>query len=284
MSRQVRAIRHFNDMSRRLEVLSSRSKKPAPAARLATIPINTTAMSSFNHMIKPSRYPVRFYAWYLFWSVVVTLGILLGLWQWERADDKRDLLASRAAAPSMIEPVDTPSDGAQVYLRGRYLSQHTLYLDNRMASGRLGVAVLTPLRDMNGQLWLVQRGFLETGFSRDAPHVSTPEGVIDVSGEWQKAQAKGPLYGANQEGVRLQQLSLAPWEGALGEFSHHGWLHAEQGDGVLTPWWEASVMPASRHVGYAVQWWALALTAFVIMLFGGHRLAADRREHYERGR
>ena len=137
-------------------------------------------MSSFNHMIKPSRYPVRLYAWYLFWGVVVTLGLVLGLWQWERADDKRELLASRAAAPVMIEPTDTPVEGAQVHLRGRYLSEHTLYLDNRMTGGRLGVAVLTPLRDRYGQLWLVQRGFLETGPSREAPSTSTPVGMIDV--------------------------------------------------------------------------------------------------------
>ena len=265
-------------------MLSSRSKKPAPAARLATIPINTTAMSSFNHMIKPSRYPVRLYVWYLFWGVVVTLGLVLGLWQWERADDKRELLASRAAAPVMIEPTDTPVEGAQVHLRGRYLSKHTLYLDNRMTGGRLGVAVLTPLRDRYGQLWLVQRGFLETGPSREAPSTSTPVGMIDVSGEWQNAQSQGPLYGANREGVRLQQLSLMPWESTLGAFSHQGWLHAEEGAGTLTPWWEPSVMPPSRHLGYAVQWWALALTAFMIMLFGGHRLVADNRERYLGGR
>jgi cytochrome oxidase assembly protein ShyY1 len=43
-------------------------------------------------------------------------------------------------------------------------------------------------------------------------------------------------------------------------------------------------MPPSRHLGYAVQWWALALTAFMIMLLGGHRLVADNRERYLGGR
>src|SRR5690554_7974966 len=36
-------------------------------------------------------------------------------------------------------------------------------------------------------------------------------------------------------------------------------------------------MPPSRHVGYAVQWWGLALAALVMMLVGGRRLARDAR-------
>ncbi|GGC85658.1 SURF1-like protein [Vreelandella lutescens] len=213
----------------------------------------------------------------------MVLGLFLGLWQWERADDKRELLAMRDAAPMLVEPEQTPLEGSEVHLRGVYLEQHTLYLDNRIVEGRLGVAVLTPLRDTHGQLWLVQRGFIETGTSRASPSVSTPEGMVEVSGEWQQAHSMGQLYGANQEGVRLQQLSLTPWEAELGAFSHDGWLHATQGTGVFSPWWEANVMPPSRHIGYAFQWWGLALAAFVIMLLGGFRLITDWRDNYKRG-
>ena len=62
-------MRHLSDVSNRLEVLSSCSKKPAPAAKLATIPINTNAMSSFNPH-EASYFPAR-RAWCVFWSVVV---------------------------------------------------------------------------------------------------------------------------------------------------------------------------------------------------------------------
>lgn len=211
------------------------------------------------------------------------LGLLLGLWQWDRADDKRELLALREAAPTLVESTQPPAEGSNVSLRGVYLEQHTLYLDNRIVGGRLGVAVLTPLRDTHGQLWLVQRGFIETGANRAPPSASTPQGLVDVSGEWQAAHSSGQLYGANQEGVRLQQLSLDPWEASLGSFSHNGWLHAKQGSGVFIPWWEASVMPPSRHLGYAFQWWGLALAAFIIMLLGGYRLIKDWREN-DKGR
>ena len=39
------------------------------------------------------------------------LGLLLGLWQWWAAD-KRELLAIRDAAPTVVEPIQTPEGGA----------------------------------------------------------------------------------------------------------------------------------------------------------------------------
>lgn len=217
----------------------------------------------------------RCYIWYAFWGLLIILGIFLGLWQWERAAGKRVLLATLNAAPAVNAPTAMPSDGAKVQLKGEYLPDYTLYLDNRVVEGRVGVAVLTPLRDELGQLWLIQRGFIETGPVRTPPQAQTPAGKVDVFGEWQTARRGGPLYGDNQEGVRLQQMSLEPWEDELMLFSYQGWLHAVEGEGVFTPWWQANVMPPSRHIGYAVQWWGLAFAAFVVMLLGGYRLRKD---------
>ena len=208
----------------------------------------------------------------------MALGAYLGLWQWERANDKRLALAVRETAPALVQPTVQPAQGAEVTLRGEYLAEHTLYLDNRTVEGRLGVAVLTPLRDSFGQLWLVQRGFLATGPHREPPQATTPSGSVELTGEWQEVQAGGPLYGENREGVRLQQLSLEPWRASLGSFSYAGWLHASEGDGVLIPWWKASVMPPSRHIGYAFQWWGLALAALVVMFFGGRKLRFDETQ------
>ncbi|WP_404474633.1 SURF1 family protein [Vreelandella venusta] len=227
-------------------------------------------------MISTSVWLRRFYAWGVFWGLLVTLGLFLGLWQWERANDKRVLLAARAAAPALTAPQEMPQDGAMVRLAGEYLPQHTLFLDNRVLERRLGVAVLTPFRDIHGQLWLIQRGFMETGPDRSAPHAQTPGGNVEILGEWQTARPGGPLYGDNQEGIRLQQMSLAPWEKTLAPFSYQGWLHAVEGEGVFLPWWKANVMPPSRHVGYAFQWWGLTLAAFVVMLLGGYRMRKDR--------
>lgn len=217
-------------------------------------------------------FPARRLGWWGVWSCLVLLGLALGLWQWERADDKRDYLARLEAAPRLEAPTETPPPGARIVLRGEYLADETLFLDNRTHEGRLGVAPLTPFRDRQGQLWLIQRGFLATGPTRDDPTIDTPGGEVRLEGRWQASGEAAPLFGPNREGNRLQRIDLSAWR--LGEgFAHAGWVHLERGPGHLASWWQPSVVPPSRHLGYALQWWGLALAAFVIMLVGARRLA-----------
>ncbi len=215
----------------------------------------------------------------LCWSLVVALGLGLGLWQWQRAADKRELLARHESAPRLEAPAASPPDGARLTLHGEYLAAETLFLDNRTHQGRLGVAALTPLRGRDGRLWLVERGFLATGPSRETPSVATPEGAVTLSGRWQAAGDGTPLFGPNREGRRLQRMSLEAWPG-LEAFEHAGWLHLEAGPGHLRSWWTPAVMPPARHKAYAFQWWGLSLAALVVMLLGGRRLVHDHRSSF----
>ncbi|NYS60889.1 SURF1 family protein [Halomonas salicampi] len=232
--------------------------------------------------IKTSLRSRRYVVWLFFWSVLVLLGLWLGIWQWERADDKRELLARKNAAPALTDMTHTPVDGAKVTLEGRYLASHTLYLDNRTLDGRLGVAVITPFVDTHDQLWLIQRGFMEMGVSRAEPSAATPFKIVTIKGEWENAGEQGPIYGPNREGSRVQQLNLDAWSETLGEFDHSGWVHAQHGEGVFASWWEPNLISPSRHIGYAFQWWGLSIAACVVMLIGGRQLLKDSkniREH-----
>ncbi|MDR5905949.1 SURF1 family protein [Franzmannia qiaohouensis] len=227
---------------------------------------------------KPVQHVKRLWWWWLAWSLLVALGIGLGMWQWERAADKRDYLQRLADAPQLVAPEETPPEGSRITLRGEFLADQSYFLDNRVVDGQVGVAALTPLRGDDGRLWLIQRGFVPTAGSRIDPEIDTPEGTVTLSGQWQPAAETALLFGPNQEGRRLQRLALQPWQAALGDFAHPGWVHMGQGPGLFTPWWQPSVMPPSRHTGYAVQWWGLALAALAVMLIGGRRLGRDLRE------
>lgn len=226
------------------------------------------------------------WVWWVFWAGLAALGVYLGLWQWERADAKRIWQAAYESAPQQVEPDESPPFGARLTVTGEYLGSHTLFLDNRIHGGELGVAVLTPLRAGDGRLWLVERGFLATGAGRGDPHVATPAGNVTLQGRWQPADDQGLLLGVNREGKRLQQIDLD----AFGlSFAHDGWLHLqeaqEQGLGKrsdhLAPWWQPSVMSPARHVGYAFQWWGLSLVALVFMLIGRRRSRKDAEAKQE---
>lgn len=217
----------------------------------------------------------RLVFWCVFCGLLMVLGICLGLWQWQRAADKHQWLEAMANAPLVEVPRETPAEGSEVVIEGHFVGAQTLFLDNRTLNGRLGVGVLTPLVDEYGQRWLVDRGFLETGMSRAAPEVSTPEGLVRITGRWQANGRQAPVFGENLEGKRLQQIEPGAWQQG---FSFAGWLHQHNGAGQLPVWWTANVMPPERHTAYAIQWWSLATVAFIALLVGARRLSADRRQ------
>lgn len=232
-----------------------------------------TSSSKRGHDVKRQSF------WWLFWSLLIVVGLGLGSWQWERAGDKRAYLARLDKAPELQAPLEAPPEGSRIMLTGEYVAEETYFLDNRVVEGQVGVAALTPLRGEDGRLWLIQRGYLPTGPSRDEPSVETPPGTVRVSGQWQPANDDALVFGDNQEGRRLQSIDLAAWS-SLPDFAHDGWVHLEEGGGALKPWWQPNVMPPSRHLGYAVQWWGLAAAALAVMIIGGR----CRNRDYRRGR
>lgn len=227
---------------------------------------------------KPTPGVKRRHQWWLAWGLVVALGLALGNWQWQRAGEKREALAVLASAPTLESPESAPPAGARVRLHGTFHGELARHLDNRIVDGRAGVAVLTPLLDTAGRWWLVDRGFVPVDGYRHTPAVATPDGLVTVEGRWQGLQ--GGSGDAPAAPGWLQHVDPAAWEPI--RFAHAGWLHQQAGDGLLTPWWVANVMPPSRHIGYALQWWGLALAAAVVMWKGRPRL--ERRTGKEERR
>lgn len=126
-----------------------------------------------------------------FWSVtlaaVLAVGVTasLGRWQMDRAAQKQALqtaVETRATQSPLTshEAVQALRPGAEqaadllhrtVHLRGRWLAEHTVYLDNRQMNGRPGFFVLTPLQlEGAAHSVLVQRGWIARNFQdRTAP-------------------------------------------------------------------------------------------------------------------
>src|SRR5687768_2143218 len=102
----------------------------------------------------PSGYSFRPRAWPLALGALgCAAGIALGNWQSGRAEEKR-----------------TAARVERVVVRGQFLHQHTLLLDNRLRQGRPGYEVLTPLALEDGRTHvLVNRGWVAAGASRDTP-------------------------------------------------------------------------------------------------------------------
>ncbi|MBE0507841.1 MAG: SURF1 family protein [Marinospirillum sp.] len=225
----------------------------------------------------PVKHKTSLLLWWSFWLGLVVLGLLLANWQLQRGMEKQRIDAAMQEAPLRIYPAESevdvlpPAPLTRLQLRGEFMPERTLWLDNRILNGKVGVAALTPLQTRDGRWWLIQRGFVATSVDRSQlPQISTPTGEVTLTGRWQPLQKSQALvFGDNREGDRLQSISLQPWQD-LGELVFAGVVHQESGAGGLDRWWSPSQMTAERHWGYAVQWLLLAGLA-LLMAFIGRR-------------
>ena len=213
---------------------------------------------------------------------LLALLLWLGSWQLERAADKRALL--RAFEVPSGTPLTLSASSAarqlpryaRVTLSGRYRPQHQFLLDNMTHQGAVGYRVVTPFATADGALVLVDRGWVPLGTSRAAlPPVAVGEDARTVTGRIDELPRAGlTLKAVATSGWPrvLNYPSAAELEGALGERLHPGLvlLDADAADGYLREW-RPGGFPPERHVGYALQWFALAVT-----LFAGYTVASLR--------
>ncbi len=207
----------------------------------------------------------------------VGLTLALGHWQLQRAAYKEDLgqqVQARAAAAPLLQDAllslapEALSSQAQrrTVLRGVWLPQHTVALDNRQMLDKQGFFIMTPLQlDVGGAgtgvVVLVQRGWLPRNFlQRDALlPFETPGGVVEVAGTIALAPAKLYAFDAAEKGRIRQNLDIASYRSETG-LALRDFMLVQQGpeaEGLLRDW-TAPTLGIERHYGYAFQWFSLA--------------------------
>jgi surfeit locus 1 family protein len=204
---------------------------------------------------------------------VLALLLWLGTWQLERAGQKRALWASferGGGAPLALPPAATPAPRyARVRASGHYLGARQFLIDNMTHDGAAGYRVLTPLEAADGQLLLVDRGWLPLGASRaQLPDVAVGAGPREVIGRVDELPQAGiRLEVAAEPGWprRIAFPTFAALAAALGRPVYPQLLLLDPAlpDGYVRAW-QPPGLPPERHLGYAVQWYALALTLLVL--------------------
>lgn len=201
----------------------------------------------------------------------LALLVSLGSWQLRRAGEVRALqaafdanAATRAALPPAAQSDSLPRY-ARVRLAGHYLGARQFLLDNMTHAGAAGYRVLTPFATVAGEIVLVDRGWIPQGASRAAlPPVAVGLAPREIAGridELPRAGIRLPIAAGRGWPRVVSFPRLEDIAAALGEppYPQLLLLDPSQPDGYLRGWRPTSV-PAERHLGYALQWYALALT------------------------
>ena len=230
-------------------------------------------------------------------AIVVLLAALagtaltarLGLWQLDRAAQKVAAAAAvdeRGQLPALANGALAGDDSQlnrRVSLRGHWLADKTVFLDNRPMDGRVGFFVLTPLQ-LAGQpeAVLVQRGWVPRN-SQDRtrlPVLASSGEVVEVNGRLTVAPSRLYEFSASPSGLIRQNLTVAV-------FAQETKLHLlpltvlqqdAASEGLLRDW-PAADLGLQKHYGYAFQWFALS--ALILGLYVWFQLIKPRRARAE---
>jgi surfeit locus 1 family protein len=157
-----------------------------------------------------------------------------------------------------------------VRLRGQWVVDKTIYLDNRQMQAKVGFYVLTPLRvEGSDAIIMVQRGWAPRNFvERDrVPEVQTTAGPVEITGRIALPPSKLYEPGAASTGLIRQNLDLQLFRQEAGLSLRTDLSVVQIGaasEGLLREW-PAINLGVEKHYGYAVQWFAL--TALIVGLF-----------------
>lgn len=222
--------------------------------------------------------------------LATALTARLGFWQLDRAGQKNSLQAAReaqAGKPPLTagELAATPAAAEtqwhrQATVQGRWLADHTVYLDNRSMSGRVGFFVVTPLLLGDGRLLMVQRGWLPRALDdrqRLAPY-QTPDVVVQVTGHIAPGASRLYELGSAASGPIRQNLDLDAYARELRRpLLPLALIQDDTGpasDGLVRQW-PAPASDVHKHYGYAFQWFGLS--GLVIVLYVWFQVIRPRR-------
>ena len=210
--------------------------------------------------------------------VLLPLLLTLGNWQLERAEEKRQLQQlfdeRQAREPAAIEGLSPTADlrYQPVKLRGRFVNEKNLLLDNRIYQRRFGYEIITPFQLSSNGLWvLVNRGFLAGDISRrNLPSIDAITEELELIGEVHVPH--GDMMTLAEDTASgwprvIQVLAIEKIAKELGKelFPYTVRIKSPTQGSFEANWMVVNLQP-EKHTGYAVQWFAMSAALVMIIL------------------
>jgi surfeit locus 1 family protein len=219
--------------------------------------------------------------------VLIVMLVSLGRWQLQRAADKRVLYDEFAAGRDAAYPIDlrTPKVArySQVEASGHYDGARQILIDNMFNAERAGYFVITPFALQGGGWVLVNRGWVPFGPTRaDRPAIPVGADERRIRGRADHMPSPGihlgtpapmaPPYPVLANFPTREEISRLLREPQWAAAADLILLDPVESDGYARNW-SPPGFPPLRHVGYAVQWFGLALALAVIYVVTNFRRA-----------
>ena len=210
----------------------------------------------------------------------VSLFLVLGNWQLQRAEQKREIVdayQARLLQPCRrslpVSDVDQELAYSKVCVTGSYRLQQVVLVDNKLHQGAAGYHILVPFVPEHGRgaIW-VNRGWVAAGVDRDRlPEILPPRESSRVEGILTIPSTAGFRMGqVEPDGnwplrvpyIDLQKINPhidAPMLGYV------VWLDPEVDDYYVRDW-QPVWSPPEKSEAYAAQWFSFAAIALLLYL------------------
>ena len=225
-------------------------------------------------------------------AFAATCGYLLAPWQFHRSTERDGANAAieQATATAPVPRAELVTPGAepapstkyrQVVVTGTYAPAGEVLVRLRSVDGGAASEVLTPLRTTDGQMLLVDRGYIRATGATPGPIAAPPAGVVTVVGFQLPDEAPSDRAAIDEGGRRQVYSANAAQIGAVtGTATDPGYVQLLAGQpGALTA---TPLPPLDVNTSYSYAWqWLI----FGIMAVGGWvyvvRLEARTRREQE---
>ena len=206
---------------------------------------------------------------------LVVLFTSLGVWQLDRAEQKRALEASFETPGATLEVTANAEPALYQHIRatGRFIDERQFLIGNIVQDGRLGFYVITPLElAAGGPLLLVNRGWVVRPADGRLPDVAMTDEQGTIEGRAGQLPRVGIRPGtALEAGGGWPRLATYPTVDELAKALQRPVLpfvllaDPDPASGYVRRW-EPQHMSPARHIGYAFHWFALAVAVVAITI------------------
>jgi len=223
--------------------------------------------------------------------LVAALTTYLGFWQRGRAHEKEARQArieQFARAPAIplggVHMSPTAVEYHKLSAHGRFLTDLTVYLDNRPYQDQPGFYVITPLKLDSGGVVLVNRGWLPRNLADRlaiAPY-RTPDGEVEIDGIGRTDVGRAFELGHDGSAPHLkirQNLAIDAYASETGLPLQPFVIEqtSNNGDGLVRDW-PVPTTGVERNYGYMLQWWGMAVVAIILGLYAAWRAGRPNAE------
>ena len=217
----------------------------------------------------------------IFAIIFVPITISLGLWQIERANEKKVIISNYdkllVSTPIALQKEQPLENWQPIETVGAY-QDLVIYEDNAINSGKAGFKIYHLFQNGDGTFIFVHRGFIERNLIKNnLPRIDTPIGKKNIKGTTLFKQNNTFVKNIEESDIRIIQefnasVLIERFPILKDRYLHPFLFNLDVRDAdKFQPIEKPVNMTATKHIGYAIQWFGLCAALIILTIYAYRR-------------